>query len=356
MNEPIPGIAAIPLRGKPTTPFCWQGGEIYDFFLPIMGADCLAVYGCFTRMEFSNPKLTHSIRGIAGATGLSDATVSRSLEILEYLGLIKLTRFGGSRDSECQLLDSRAVAIGMGVQYNRVGTSFSFPHQVLQRLVAQVKALREKQQGKSVAKGPFGDPWECESTPHCVSERNARVSPMKCQRSTREAQSRSRQLEKKEEDEEVPSPTPSQHEASQQQPRSTNDKTPEEVLAWSRACFAGAIGGLKDHLLNSNARREPSRTNGQQNSNLANGFEDWRKFDFNGLAVVAAALRGKAVELTISANDVDLAKSGAEKYQPTWDSHLRKAFGCEVLVTFVPKPFPTCEGVGGRKSLEDPGP
>lgn len=78
--------------------------------LPIVGTECFTVYASFARKVFSNPKLRHTVRDLADATGIGFSTVSRSLKILERLRLVNLTRFGGSKDSQCQLLDSRVLA------------------------------------------------------------------------------------------------------------------------------------------------------------------------------------------------------------------------------------------------------
>ena len=96
MNEAASDCAEIPLRGEVKAPFCCIGNEVFDVFLPIMGADCFALYSSFARRVFSNPKLRHTVRDLADATGIGVSTVSRSLEILEHLRLVKLIRFGGS--------------------------------------------------------------------------------------------------------------------------------------------------------------------------------------------------------------------------------------------------------------------
>ena len=77
MNETASDDAAIPPRGEPTPPFCWVANEVLDVFLPIMGADCFALYASFARRVFSNPKLRHTVRDLADATGEGISTVSR---------------------------------------------------------------------------------------------------------------------------------------------------------------------------------------------------------------------------------------------------------------------------------------
>ena len=181
MSEAASDSAEIPPRGESKPPFFWLGNEVFDVFLPIMGADCFTIYAYFARSEFSNPKLKHSVRETANATKLGLTTVSRSLEILQHLRLIKLIRFRGSKDSECQVLDAREVAGRLGAHYDRKGLSFSLPREVDQRLNCEVMALRQRQQGKSTA--PDGA-----NLFRAFSQRSAGVSPAVRRRSARETQ------------------------------------------------------------------------------------------------------------------------------------------------------------------------
>jgi hypothetical protein len=169
-------------RGELKAPFFQIGGEIYDVFLPIIGADCLAVYLYFPRRKFIDHKLKHTVRGLAEAADLGVATVSRSLEVLEKLQLVKLTRFGGSKESECQLLDSNEAAVQLGAKYHPRTCSFSLPPKVAQRLKAEVKALREKQQRKSSPIVLNRVPHDCGNPILPVSQRNASVPPEKRKR------------------------------------------------------------------------------------------------------------------------------------------------------------------------------
>ncbi len=177
MNLAAQDAAEIPLRGEVKAPFCCTGNEVFDCFLPIMGAACHTLYSLFERRYFSDPKLKHNVRELAQATQIGIATVSRSLEVLEHLRLVKLARFGGSRDSECQLLDSREAVLRLGGKYHRTTLSFSLPPNVTQRLRAEVNALREGQQGKSSPNAQAGELQDCGNPSLCVSQRNASVSP-----------------------------------------------------------------------------------------------------------------------------------------------------------------------------------
>lgn len=289
-------------------------------------------YSYFKRIEFTNPRLTHSIRGIAEATGIGDATVSRSLEILEHLGLIKLTRFPGSRGSECKLLESRAVAIGMGAQYHRRTVSFSLPPQVAHRLKAEIKALREKQQGKTSPKTLAGASHVCGNRAFGVSQRNAGVSPEKRQRTARETQMGTHLIQEERRSEETPSPTPAHSIGAQKSSDSaeTNKASPDEdgpdgLLKWAVAQFTGVMNDLGDHLFDTSRPPAP---------HLANGAADWEEFGFHSLAVKAAAWHGGALELTFSASEPETARRGLEKYHRTFDASLRTWYGCEVKMVW----------------------
>lgn len=155
MNEVASVVAESPIKCNRQTPFCCLGNEVFDVFLPLMGTDCLSIYALFKRKEFSNPKLRHTVRGLAEGTDVGTATVSRAVEILEYLGLTKITRFGGSRESECQLLDSERAAAHLGAKYNRKTLSYSLAPEIARRLKIEIKAIRKKQQGNAPARLPL---------------------------------------------------------------------------------------------------------------------------------------------------------------------------------------------------------
>jgi hypothetical protein len=148
MNEAVSDNVEIQPRDGVKPPFCCLGNDIFDVFLPSMGANCFTILAYFERRVFSDPQLKHSVREVADTTELGVTTVLRSLEILQHLGLIKLKRFRGSKHSECQLLDSREAAERLGAEYHRKTLSFSLPPKIAQRLTLEVKALRHRQQGK----------------------------------------------------------------------------------------------------------------------------------------------------------------------------------------------------------------
>lgn len=313
----------VPLRGeKPTLPFCWQGKELYDIFLPIIGADCLAVYSYFTSIVFSDPKLRHSVRSLSKQADVGATTVSRSLEILAHLGLVKLIHRRGSRKSECQLLDSREVAKRLGAVLNRRTLLFSMPPEVTRKLRAEVEAIRKRQQGKSLQAHPRRAPNGSGNLPLRVSQRNASVSPAIRQRSTRETQRESHLIQEEGRNEEITSPYPPCHdEAGQKDKDSPDEDEPDRLLKFARAVFTGVMKDMGCHLLDTS--RPP-------NPRYANGYADWEQFGFGSLAVEAAESRGAGLALVLSACDPDAARSGLEKYRRKWDESLRKWFGCKV--------------------------
>jgi hypothetical protein len=323
MNETVSDSAGIPPRGevKPKPPFFWLGNEIFDVFLPIMGADCFTIYAYFTRRIFSDPKLKHSIREVAGATKLSPATVFRSLEILEYLRLIKLVRFQGGKGSECQLLEAKEVANCLGAEYHPKTLSFSLPPNVAQRLKVDVKALRKRQQGKSSQTAPR----DCGNSFRAVSQRNASVSPPIRQRSVRETQTQFHLLEERR-IEIIPTPTPSR-ECELQKPKGFPDEVRSgDDLTWARAKFDGVMKDMKSHLFDGHRPPLP---------HLTNGFADWQEFGFKSLAVERTAWRGKVLTLVLSASDPAAARRGLEKYRRKWDASLLKWYEREVRVELV---------------------
>jgi hypothetical protein len=323
MNETASDLAEIPLRGKVKDPFCCIGNEVFDVFLPIMGTDCFALYAYFARKVFHDPRLKHSVRDLADATELGVTTVSRSLEILEHLRLVKLIRFGGSKDSECQLLDSRVLADRLGAKYHPRTLSFSLPPKVNQRLEAEVSALRERQQGKPSPNVLNCAPRNCGNLILSVSQRDASVSLAIRQRSIRETQTGGHLIQEERRREEVPTPTPS-HDCEAKKPKDTSEENePDSLLSWSQIKFTGVMKDMGSHLLDTSKPSVP---------HLANGFADWQEFGLNSLAVEAAAWRGALLELALSAFDLAAARRGLEKYNRTWNASLRKWFECEVRV------------------------
>lgn len=315
--------AEIAPRGKPKPPFFCLGNELCDVFLPIIGAECFAVYAYFVRREFTDPKLKHSIREVAAATKLSPATVSRSLEILEHLALLQLTRFRGSKESECKLRDSREVALSLGAEYHKKTLSFALPPDVAQRLTSELKALHEKQQGKAARRAPGG----CGNPIRDVSQRNASVSLVTHQRSASETQDAPYLLIIERTIKEDLSPTPFltwKTEKAKGLPGDGNAPQQED-LTWARAKFDGVMKDIRSHL----------DTSRPVNANLTNGYTDWQQFSLGSLAVARTSWSGEMLCLVLSASDPAAAQRGLGKYSRKWEESVRKWYGCEVQVELI---------------------
>lgn len=332
MSESASTDAEFPLRGeKPSHPFLWIGNETLDLYVPIMGPDCLAVYAYFARRFHANRTLTHDIRSIAPQCGLKPSTVSRVLEVLEHLQLVKLFRFGGSRQSECQLSDAYTIAARLGAAFDSNTQTYRLPEQVSERLKAEVCAIREAQQGKAYRKTRKPGVSLGGNLKLSASQRSASVSQTRRQRSTRETQTGTHLIRKEERIEKNPTPTPTPNGSgdTEKDKDSPDEDEPDGQLRWARIKFTGVIEDIRAHLLDTN--RPPS-------PHLANGYGDWKVFEFGSLAVEAVEWNGKTLELTLSASDPIAARAGLEKYHRIWEASLRKWFSREVRVVFQSTP------------------
>lgn len=305
-----------------------------DVFLPLMEADAFAVYAYLKRQEFTNPNLRHSIREVGPSINRSPSTVSRALEILEHLRLAELTRFGGSKESECKLLDSKESALGLGAIYHSKTISWFLPNATAKRLQDEIRAIRQRQQGKT----PNAASPRVRNHSLHVSLGNASVSPAIRQRSARETQTGTHLIQEERRSEEGPTPTPS-HERETQKAKSLSDedepdlsptdwatKAALSVRRWAEIPFTGVMNDLGSHLLDSSRPPVP---------HLANGADDWNKYGLGSLAVCAAAWRGGVLVLTLSASDPEAARCGLKKYHRTFDASLRAWYGCEVKIVLV---------------------
>lgn len=102
-----------------------------------------------------------------------------------------------------------------------------------------------------------------------------------------------------------------------------NEEEPDDLLKWARASFNGVIDDMRVHLLD---------TSKPPNPHLANGYDEWRQFGFNSLAVKAAAMRGNVLALVLSVSDLAAARRGLDKYRRVWEASLLKWFGSKVHI------------------------
>lgn len=306
--------------GRP--PFFQLGNEILDVFQPIMGAHCFTIYSHLVRRVFKNPELKHSIRVLAVATELGASTVFRALEIMAHLGLVKLKRRGGSQESECVLCDSSEAATRLGAQYTKSLLSWSFPPEVKVRLEAEIREIRQRQQGKR----SLPVPSDRGNQSSVVSQRDASVSVAIRQRSTRETQMGSHLIREEGTIEEGPSPTPSRLHESDGTKACPNEDGTDADLIWGQVKFTGVMKDMGSHLLDSSRPPVP---------HLANGATEWEEYGLNSLAVEAAGWRGEVLVLTLSARNPATARRGLDRYHQFWERALRKWFECEVIVNLV---------------------
>ena len=310
---------------KRAYPFFQLGIEIVDVFLPFMDSNCLAVYSYLNRKEYSNPTLAHSAESVASAIGLSKSTVSRSLEILQYLKLVRLIRFTGNRDSECKLLDSAEAALQLGAIYSAL--SFSLPTNEATRVKSEIEAIRQRQQGKLPNPVPNSVLNACGNRLQRVPQRNAGVSPERRELPTRETQTGFHLLQKEERTGRIPTPTPSQDGKLWKTKKPANEDGPVlDSLRWARVKFNGVMKDMRDHLLNGSKPPMPR---------ITDGYSDWEAFGFESFCVERVEPRGKAWGLVLSASDPAAARRGVEKYHRTWDESVRRWFEGEVLVELV---------------------
>ena len=84
---------------------------------------------------------------------------------------------------------------------------------------------------------------------------------------------------------------------------------------------------MKDHLVN------PSRP---QLPHLQDGYEDWQRFGFESLGLVAVRETADAVRLVLCGLDPERAEAGLAKYRATWDAAVRHWFPCKVEIEWEP--------------------
>jgi len=324
MSKPVSTDGEFPLRGKKLPhPFLSIGNELFDLYVPIMGADCFAVYAYFARRRHSNPTLRHDIRTIAQSCDMSASTVSRALEVLENLQMVKLTRFGGSRDSECLLFDSWTVATRLGATFDSNSQSYRFPGQVSEQLKADVSAIRKRQQGKANQKSRKAGESACGNLRLSASRRNTSVSPVRRQRPTRETQTGTHLVRKEErtKDSPLPTSTPNGKGGTECAKDSPKENEPDRLLKSATAKFIAAINELEDYLFDTSRPPIP---------HLKNGALEAKDFGFASLAVESVRSSGETLTLTLSANNAEAVQSGFKKYRKRWDLCIKKWFECDV--------------------------
>jgi len=332
MKEELHG-EGIPARGKPAGRFCWQRNEIYDLVQQVVGPTSIAVYGNLTRRTFGYiPTFKCTMRELAASMGQSPATVNREVKVLEYLGVVRLKVGRGSRATEFELTDLEVLGRTWGATYNQHRRRYDLPKAVKERLSDEVDQLRRSLQGK--ADKPQVDGVSSGGLPP-TRVRDTVVSPKRRARLSEETAAGSQLFKENRTQENDPSPTPSHIGDLWKSKDLSDERTVGLSLKRFRDLFCGAMDQMKDHLVN------PSRP---QLSHLEDGYEEWQRFGFESLGLVAVRETGAAVRLVLSAFDPGQAEAGLEKYRATWDAAVRRWFPCKVEIELQPIPGRRGEG------------
>jgi len=131
----------------------WVDNEVADCYQPIVGADAIWVYCRIARHAngawIISPRLRGTsdtrvgLREMAEWCGKSADTVSRSLEVLELVGLIT-AEHGTRSKGRYALADVKDLVTREGGLYDREMGSFRLPDGRVDELKKQVRELRLK--------------------------------------------------------------------------------------------------------------------------------------------------------------------------------------------------------------------
>lgn len=331
-SETADNAPSIPFRKLHKDGYYFQENEFTDIYSPIVGPFATMVYSVLCRNSYGNSTVEYSARDLA--QGISVASAARAIPILEIVGLIKRLPTSGNRKSACQLFDVKALAESHGAMRQRKSAHFELPAPTVNLLKAQVKTVRQSQQGKTRARaistGKLNVEIAAQCGPHSlfsVCRRDASVSHLIRQRAFRETQTGTHLLQEERRIEEVPSPNPPAHDEEAQETKDSPDEDePHVLLKWARDRFNGVMDNMRSHLLD---------TSKPPNPRFANGASEWEEFRFNSLAVEAAAWHGQVLLLVLSAADPVATQRGLKKYHLIFEASLRAWYGCEVKTVLV---------------------
>jgi hypothetical protein len=130
----------------------WVDNEVADCYQPIVGADAIWVYCRIARNAHGawivSPKVRAgdtrvSLREMAEWCGKSVDTVSRCLQVLEHVGLLRAVR-GAKAKGRYALADVKDLVMSEGGLYDREMGSFQLPAERVAELKRQVCELRLK--------------------------------------------------------------------------------------------------------------------------------------------------------------------------------------------------------------------
>jgi len=100
----------VKLRDIRNPGWFWAQNELFDVFLPLIGANGVVVYMAMCRLLPHRPDGRLSLREIADNSGVSKSAVGRSRADLVALGMIAEKATGTTSRSTFELLDLRAAA------------------------------------------------------------------------------------------------------------------------------------------------------------------------------------------------------------------------------------------------------
>jgi replication initiation and membrane attachment protein DnaB len=124
MNEASSSRLNEPEQNNDTLPFFKALKVISDIFQPNIPTECYGVYSILARRDNLTSNPNNSIRALATAANVSTATVSRSLDMLIHLALVKRVRCGGSQPDRYELLNAWEAAEKWGAVYVRKSVWF----------------------------------------------------------------------------------------------------------------------------------------------------------------------------------------------------------------------------------------
>src|SRR5271154_1793101 len=146
-GEEIASDVNIPLRSQPQRDFCSVDNEAARVFLPIIGSKAFAIYFDLLRRACGKAHVSYAASDVAEGTGISKATVWREIQVLEWLGMVRVQLGGGNSKSKCEFLDLRKLAMSLGATERR-STSLIVPKEISQNLKDAVNGLRKQLQGR----------------------------------------------------------------------------------------------------------------------------------------------------------------------------------------------------------------
>lgn len=223
---------------------------------------------------------------------------------------------------------------------------WSLEKETKQHLITEVKAIRQRQQGKifhklqttcdpSCPAERKADCRACRSDTPDVSTRNVGVSRQIGQHASRERPDGIYLIQEDVRRKEGPTPISSHKEL--EEPATDHSKEQEWILKITRSAFNAVIDSMKEQIL---------YTSSPPHRNLGNGIAEWEEVGFSHWALESALKQPRGLTLTISVPDVTAAHRGLERYKQKWDSSIQNWFGCEVTIRFSPPRESSCAPCG----------